>query len=279
MLDRIYLEITNVCNLSCTFCHKTKRRGAFISECEFDTVLEKIKDRAKHLYFHLMGEPCLHPLLPTFIEKARESGFLPAITTNGTLLSRVGDAIISAKPYKVSVSLHAPEANAAFSDKGYLDACIDFAKKAAENGIFVALRLWNLGTESDNSQIIERLHGAFQGEWEERRGGKSVRIASRIFIEFAERFDWPDAALPEDAPECDAFCYALREQIGILVDGSVVPCCLDSEGEMTLGNIFENSLDEILASSRAVAIYDGFTRRRAVEPLCRKCGYRSRFSK
>ena len=279
MLDRIYLEITNVCNLSCTFCHKTKRRGAFISECEFDTVLEKIKDRAKHLYFHLMGEPCLHPLLPSFIEKARESGFLPAITTNGTLLSRVGDAIISAKPYKVSVSLHAPEANVAFSDEGYLSSCIDFAKKAAENGIFVALRLWNLGTESDNSQIIERLRGAFQGEWEERRGGKSVRVASRIFIEFAERFAWPDAALPESEEDSDAFCYALREQVGILVDGSVVPCCLDSEGAMTLGNIFNESFEDIINCKRAKAICDGFSRRRAVESLCRKCGYRSRFSK
>ena len=143
----------------------------------------------------------------------------------------------------------------------------------------MALRLWNLGTEADNSHILEFLHKAFPGEWYDQRGGSSQRIADRIFLEWGERFEWPDPNLPECDPDSDRFCHGLRDQIGILVDGTVVPCCLDSDGNIPLGNLFDSTLEEILNSPRARAIYDGFSRRRAVEPICRKCGYAKRFSK
>ena len=278
MLEKVYMEITNVCNMSCAFCHKTTRKAESISEENFDTVIDKIAGKTKYVYFHLMGEPTLHPLLPKFIEKAKSKGLLPAITTNGTLLRKTGDSIISAKPYKISISLHAPAANTAFSDERYLNNCIEFAKNAAGKGLFVVLRLWNIGSGEDNSEIIEKLHESFQGEWQERRNGNSLRISTRIFLEFAERFEWPDIDVPECQAETDLFCYGLRDQVGILSDGTVVPCCLDADGNLALGNIYESSLDEIISSPRAKAIYDGFTRRRAVEPFCRKCGYAKRFS-
>ena len=279
MLDKIYLEITNVCNLDCSFCHKTAREKKRLSEQEFDMLLGKIEGKAKYLFFHLMGEPTLHPLLPRFIEAARAKGFLPAITTNGSLLSRRGDDLLAALPYKISISLHAPEANAAFADEGYWEGCIRFAKAAAVRGCIVALRQWNLGSDADNSTILAYLHEAFPDEWHDIRGGSSQRLSSKIFLEWGERFDWPDQALPACDPDADRFCYGLRDQIGILVDGTVVPCCLDADANLALGNLFESDLDTILASPRAKAIYDGFTRRRAVEPFCRKCGYTGRFSK
>ena len=279
MLDKIYLEITNICNLDCTFCHKTKRARKLMSYDEFNFLLSKIEGKAKYLYFHLMGEPSLHPNLPEFIRAARDKGFLPAITTNGSLLSEKGEAIINAVPYKVSVSLHAPEANAAFADEKYLSNCVNFAKKAAERGTYVALRLWNLGTDADNTEILEYLHSAFPEVWQSVRGGSSQRLSHRIFLEWGEHFEWPDPKLPESSPDCDAFCYGLRDQIGILADGTVVPCCLDADANLALGNLFDTELSKILSSPRAKAIYDGFTRRRAVESLCRKCGYARRFSK
>ena len=279
MLSKIYLEITNVCNLDCSFCHKTSRAKHLMSEAEFLALLDKIEGRAQYLFFHLMGEPTLHPLLPRFVEAARARGFRPAITTNGSLLAQKGAALLAARPYKVSISLHAPEANPAFSSDGYLDACIDFAKNAAHEGCIVALRLWNLGSGADNSEILDRLRGAFPDEWRDIRGGSSQRLAERIFLEWGERFQWPDPALPECDPESDLFCYGLRDQIGILADGTVVPCCLDADANLALGNLFSSELDEILASPRARQIYDGFSRRRASESLCRKCGYAKRFSK
>ena len=279
MLDRIYLEITNVCNLDCSFCHKTKREKKLISSEEFDILLVKIDGKSKHLFFHVMGEPTLHPLLPTFIEKAHQKGFLTAVTTNGSLLLEKGDKLLSTPLYKISISLHAPEANDAFKDEKYLPICVDFAKKMAERGCFVALRLWNLGSGADNREVLEFLHKEFPNEWESKRGGASQRLSTRIFLEWGERFEWPDPSLPERAPDADCFCYGLREQIGVLSDGTVVPCCLDSDGNIPLGNLYESSLEEILSTPRAKAIYDGFSRRQAVESLCRKCGYARRFSK
>ncbi len=246
---------------------------------EFNIILDKIEGKGRYLFFHLMGEPTIHPSLPYFIKTSRERGFLPAVTTNGSTLKKTGDQLLASPPYKISISLHAPEANPYFESDNYLKSCTDFAKKIANCGAFVALRLWNLGSGEDNSQILEFLHNEFSGEWTKIRRGNSQRLSDRIFLEWGERFDWPDMSCEECHPDADMFCYGLREQIGILVDGTVVPCCLDADGNIPLGNIYVESLDEILASKRARAIYDGFTRRRAVEELCRKCGFAKRFSK
>lgn len=279
MLNKIYLEITNVCNLDCSFCHKTSRKKKLMTEEEFNILTDKLQGRAKHLFFHLMGEPTLHPLLPKFIRIAKEKGFVPMLTTNGSLLHEQGDSLLESLPYKTSISLHAPEANPAFSAEGYIPSCIDFAKKAAENGGIVALRLWNLGSDADNSNILDALHKAFPDEWTPIRGGSSERLADRIFLEWGERFAWPSLSAPESDVNEDIFCYALRDQIGILVDGTAIPCCLDADGELRLGNLFSEELDEILSSPRAKGIYDSFTRHRAAESFCRKCGFAKKIRK
>ena len=280
MLDKIYLEITNFCNLTCTFCHKTSRKPRLMNEEEFELLTDKLQGKAKFLYFHLMGEPLMHPYLPKFIKRAWDKGFLPMLTTNGTLLGKeLGKRLLESLPYKISISLHAPDANPQFADESYLPRCIDFAKTASAKGCIVALRLWNLGTDADNSEIINTLRTHFPGEWEKIRGGSSLKLAPKLFLEWGEHFDWPDLAAEERPFDADAFCYGLRDHIGILVDGSVVPCCLDSDGILTLGNLFEKELDDILSSPRAMSIYDGFSHRKAAEELCRKCGYASRFSK
>ena len=279
MLDKIYLEITNVCNLDCSFCHKTKRTKKLMTKEEFDLLTDKLQGKANYLYFHLMGEPTLHPLLPIFIEAAKAKGFKPMLTTNGSLLKQAGDSLLDSLPYKISISLHAPDANPTFSDETYLNYCIDFAKKAASKGCIIALRLWNLGTDSDNTEILNALHSEFSGDWKSIRGGTSLKLAQNLFLEWGENFEWPDDKLQESDINADAFCYALRDHVGILVDGTVVPCCLDSDGSIPLGNLFDNELDDILMSPRARSIYDGFSKRRAVESFCRKCGFAKRFAK
>ena len=281
MINKAYLEITNVCNLSCSFCHKTKREKRFMTADEFDLLTDRLRGKVQYLFFHLMGEPTLHPLLPEFVKKASEKGFLPMLTTNGSLLAKCGEELLAAPFYKISISLHAPAANPAFADEAYLDNCASFALKASEKGIYTVLRLWNLGSEDEktNEAVLARLHGKFPEEWKPMRGGDSYRLHSRLFLEFGDRFDWPDLCAPSIGADGDCFCHGLRDQFGVLVDGSVVPCCLDSEGIVTLGNLFESEIDDILATPRARAIYDGFTRRRAAEELCRRCGYARRFSK
>ncbi len=279
MPDKVYLEITNLCNLSCTFCHKTRRPGRMMTAEEFDLLTARLAGKVRYLYFHLMGEPTLHPLLPEFIDKAKERGFLPMLTTNGSRLSVCGDALLSHPLHKISISIHAPEANPGFADGAYLDECTAFAKRAAEVGTIVALRLWNLGSDADNSETLARLHRAFPNEWETARAGESERLAPRIYLEWGERFDWPDADAPVRADGAPTFCHALRNHFGVLVDGTVVPCCLDADGVLALGNLFDTELEDILASPRAARIREGFVRRRATEELCKSCGFAHQFDR
>ncbi len=272
---KIYLEISNICNLRCSFCPKTRRAPRRMSAEEFECLAPRLRPYTDFLYFHLMGEPLCHPELESFLSIADRNGFKVIITTNGTLLAEKQKILLSSPAiHKVNISLHAFEANdlpIPFDD--YLGICFSFAK-AAEGKKIVVLRLWNEGGKNRlNSSILEKLKCYFDSEWiDERRG---TRIGEKIYLENGERFDWPDLSAPEGPSHL--FCYGLRDQLGILCDGTVVPCCLDHEGDIALGNIFDSTLDEILTSERATAIYEGFKSHRATEELCRKCGYARRF--
>lgn len=270
MITRCYLEITNVCNLSCVFCPKTERAKHTLTLDEFDALTSRLEGKVKFLYFHLMGEPFLHPLLPQFVLMARHKGFVPVITTNGTLLSRRAD-LLDALPHKIQISLHSHEGNAKENLAGYVDEVMAFSLEAAHRGCIVVLRLWNEGGHNwQNDDILNLLALHVPRPWTERHDG--WRLADNLYIENDNMFEWPDLQ-HATYDEQEVFCYALRNQIGVLVDGTVVPCCLDHNGDIALGNLFRQSLADILASPRARALYDGFTSHNAVEPLCQRCGY------
>lgn len=278
MPKKAYLEITNLCNLSCSFCHGTKREPKLISVEEFYTAAQRLRPFADYLYFHLLGEPLLHPDLAEFFRIAGELGFKVNITTNGTLLKEKSPVLLSAPAlHKISISLHCYEVNTlGLTLEDYLDMCFDFCKEAKQKGIICVMRLWNKGgSDTLNNEILSRMHSRFQGQWKELYSG--YKLEEYVFLEWGELFDWPDM----DAEDfgSDHSCYGLRDQVGVLCDGSVVPCCLDSEGTITLGNIFESSLEEILEGNRAQALRKSFQTRNVQEPLCRRCGYAAKFRK
>ena len=272
MISRCYLEITNACNLDCLFCPKTKRNKRRLTLEEFDTLSSKLEGKIQFLYFHLMGEPTLHPQLPKMVLMARNKGFIPVITTNGTFLKNA-DELIKAKPHKIQISLQAYEGNGMQEVDAYMEEVMAFSKKASQEGIIVILRLWNQGGyETRNEQILNKIANSQPRPWIERHDG--WKLADNLYVEFDKMFEWPDEKNDAYADELNnVFCYALRNQIGVLVDGSVVPCCLDHDGDMVLGNLYNQTFDEIVTSPRARAIYDGFTNHKAVEPLCQRCGY------
>lgn len=281
MLNRVYVEITNVCNLACSFCPGTARAPGFMSPEEFRTVADRLKGRTRHLYLHVMGEPLLHPSLGEILSAAGERDFRVCLTTNGTLLPRRGEELLTASAlHKVSVSLHSFEGNDRRDDlAGYLDGVLAFCRRAADRGVICALRLWNQGG-------ADRRNGEIEAFLSKRLGvditalpadpAGNRRLGEKLYLESAERFDWPDPAAPERDTQ---FCHALRRQIAVLRDGTVVPCCLDGEGRIPLGNLFVQDLEEILASPRAKAMERGFAARQPVEELCRRCGYAVRFNK
>jgi len=274
MYSRVYVEITNICNMNCSFCHGHSRRARRMTPGEFSHILDQLAGQTEYIYYHLMGEPLTHPDLPLFLKMAEEKGFRSVITTNGTLLDQRKEAILSAKPHKVSISLHSFESDDSERFARYLSDASDFAESAAARGIIVVFRLWNKGHDGGMNRKTEAfLRERLPGEWAENSRG--FRIRRKLFLEWGDRFLWPDIDGEEFSHR--AFCYGLQDHFGILCDGSVVPCCMDSDGVISLGNIFETDLREILSSPRAKAIIDGFSEKNAVEELCRKCGYAQRF--
>ena len=278
MFKRTYVEITNICSLQCSFCPGTRRRKRLMPAGEFRLLAGRLRPHVKYLYLHVMGEPLLHPELGDLLSIAGELGFRVCLTTNGTLLGERTELLLSAPAlHKVSVSLHSAEGNGMGELAGYLAAVWDYVLPASRAGTICVLRLWNAGgAEARNGEILaflaDRL-GAPPLDQPQPRPG-SWRLRERLYLERAEKFDWPDLS----APEADTrFCLGLRDQVAVLCDGTVVPCCLDHEGDVPLGNLLEQSLEEILASPRARALYDGFSRGKPSEELCRRCGFAARF--
>ena len=274
MYSRAYVEITNICNMNCSFCHGHSRPPRSMTEEEYARILEQLVGKTQYIYHHLMGEPLIHPLLPRFIQMACQAGFHPMITTNGTLLDRFGDGILIPGLHKVNISLHSFEGEDRERHRRYIQNVVDFIEKVRPLGVKVSLRLWNNGFDGGrNNTVLDELREYFPDPWRENTRG--YRIRDGLFLEWGDRFAWPDQNAPEGGE--DMTCRGLQDHFGILSDGTVVPCCLDSDGIIALGNVFREELSDILDSPRAKAIAEGFRCRKAVEDLCRRCGYARKF--
>ncbi|MBQ6714588.1 MAG: radical SAM protein [Clostridia bacterium] len=274
MYKKVYVEITNVCNMNCSFCHGHRRTPRQMSEEEFSVVLEKLQGKTNFIYYHLMGEPLTHPLLPRFLEMAKESGYKSIITTNGTLLKKRESEILSESVHKINISIHSFENEDREAHIEYIKGLADFSKKAASNGTIIVFRLWNKGLDDGKNQLaIEALKESVSPDWTENSRG--FKLQDKIYLEFGDRFEWPD--LSAEIKGDKFFCYGLKDQFGILSNGTVVPCCLDSDGIIDLGNIFEEDIDSILSSKRAADMVNGFRCGKATEELCQKCGYAQKF--
>lgn len=273
--SRVYVEITNICNRNCSFCPGTTREKRKMTFEEFSHIANSLVGITDYIYFHVMGESLTHPDLPRFIKYATSLGFKCAITTNGTLVSSRADELISSGIYKINLSVHSFEDGESEKYNSYIDSLIDFADKTSSQGILTVLRLWNKGYDGGlNDTTLEKLQTGLLGEW--KWGSRGARIRHKLHLEYGDRFEWPD--MEAEFIGNSVFCYGLRDHFGILSDGRVIPCCLDREGEITLGNIFEDNIRDILSSDRARAIVEGFDKRCATEELCKRCGYATRFN-
>lgn len=286
---KFYIEITNVCNLACNFCPQTKREPEFMKVENFSNILDKIKPYAEYIYLHVKGEPLLHPEIDKLLDLSYEKGFKVNITTNGTLIYKVKDKLLT-KPAlrQVNFSLHSFDGNDHSKNKDeYINNILSFSNSAIKKtNMLISLRLWNLSENNianlerkRNHSLLEIIEKEFNLNYkiqEKVSPGRGIKISDRIYVNQDHQFKWPD--LNEEADNGEGFCYGLRNQIAILVDGTVVPCCLDGEGVINLGNINKMDFSKIIESKRATDIFNGFSNRQAVEELCKKCGYRKKFN-
>lgn len=284
---KVYIEITSVCNLACSFCPPTARAKGLIKVEQFNKILDEIRPHTKYIYLHVKGEPLLHPRIDQLLDAAHEKGFKVNITTNGTLIKKNFHKLLG-KPAlrQINFSLHSFDGHEGSENREkYLGDILHFVREVQQHNVLISYRLWNLQQNevSDvvarrNRETLEMLEQEYNLDYliEERvEPGKGIKIGRNIYLNQDHEFRWPSLLEPEDSSK--GFCHALRSHAAILVDGTVVPCCLDGEGVINLGNVHETSFSDIVEGERANRLVEGFSRREAVEELCRKCGYRQKF--
>ena len=257
---KIYVEITNGCNLNCDFCIKNTRTKKFITIDEFKILLNKIKPYTNYLYLHVLGEPLLHPNINELIDIA-SLDFKINITTNGYLINNIKTDNIR----QLNISLHSFNDKYNISLEKYLQNI--FNKIDNLNNTYISLRLWV--QNKYNKEIINYINHRYNLNLDENI--KNYKINNHIFINNFHEFIWPD--LDNNYYNESGSCYALIDHIGILVDGTIVPCCLDSKGIINLGNIYMDDLEKVLTNSRVVGMIKNFKSNKKCEELCRHCNF------
>lgn len=286
---KIYIEITNQCNLTCDFCPPTNRKKERMGLDTFEIILNEIQPHTEYIYFHVRGEPLGHPYLEEFLDISYRKGFKVHITTNGTLIEDKRHLLATHPAIRqINFSLHSFDGNHRLgNEEEYITPILSFVKEAiVESKVIVSLRFWNHIQEIDkdsskNLSLLQKIGKSFAVNLPYDtifHSGEGFKLADRVYLNQEYQFKWPTLD-EENTLDAEGFCYALRNQIAILVDGTVVPCCLDAEGVMDLGNLLSTPFLEILKGDRATAIFNGFSQRKIVENLCAGCDYRRRFSK
>lgn len=273
-LNRLYIEITNVCNMKCSFCIQNSRESSFMDVDMFENLISSWKTYSDYIYLHVLGEPLMHPQLDSILGLCDKYEMKVTITTNGSLLKERYPILVSHPSIRqINISVHNfKEQNIDMAV--YVENCIFAGGELAKQQIYVNYRFWNLNdgkSDEETKEVLTMFEKAFSMNFQLMK----QQIGDYQYIHFDEVFEWPSLELPYLGER--GKCLGTRSQIGILVDGTLIPCCLDAKKQIPLGNIKENSLDELLQSDRYLAMKQGFEDNKAVEELCKHCSFKSRF--
>lgn len=271
---KIYIEITNNCNLNCSFCSEVKRKKRFMTRDEFESILIKIKDYTDYIYLHVKGEPLLHPNIIEFLRLAEKYNLKVNLTTNGTLFSKISKELSECRSlHKINFSLH--------SENNLDNYCEEIFKNVELlKDKIINYRLWTLKNnelDKKSQEIVNKIKEYYnlpQETVNKIYTSNNIKIKSTIYVDKDNEFSWPEVTTHKS----NGYCYALKTQIGILVDGTVVPCCLDSNGVINLGNIFKENLEEIINSEKYTSLQKSFQDRKPCEELCKSCTFKERLN-
>ncbi len=280
---KVYIELTNICGLECSFC-PTKASPPQTMNLEFfEDILKQLQPYTKNIALHVFGDPLVIKNLEEYLNLALKYHFQVDITTTGYYLNKFNLNLFLHKAIKqINFSLNSYNKNEMnITLKEYLQPMFELCTLKLKNKRhnFINFRLWNLDnshSENDfNTQVFSLLSEHFNVNLEDISFDKSIRLENQILINFDNYFQWPNL---ENKQETDGYCHGLSSQIGILSSGIVVPCCLDSFGIINLGNMKTTNLKDILHSKKAIDIVEGFKNNIAVEELCKKCTFKERFN-
>lgn len=255
-----------------------------MSPAEFRQLAAAASLHTRYIYLHVKGEPLLHPALGELLAIAHEYGLMVNLTTNGVLLPQQKNLLLDSQSLRqTNLSIHGYHEQSHGPLGAWLAVLCDYARQSSAKGRYTVFRFWSLDkarkATGDGARALALLQQEFpRGEsLASLSGQRAVQLDERVFVSFEEQFTWPDVKNPDYGTV--GSCYGGRAMIGILADGTIVPCCLDGEGVCALGNALETPLATILDTKRYRALAGGFANHQVVEPLCRRCGYRLRFDK
>ena len=266
---KIYIEITNICNLKCSFCSKSNRKLKEMTTIEFEEVLKKINNHVDYIYLHVKGEPLVHLKLDEILQLTKEYNKKVCITTNGVFLKNKLDILKKYNNiYQINISLHSEK-----NKKNYLE---DIFTSIEELNTYISYRFWTLdeGKMDEKTKLyLNKIKEKYQKE--ELYDG--IKLKDKTYLSLENKFTWPD--ISNNYYNEIGSCYGGKSHLAILNDGTVTICCLDGEGISNLGNIFETSLENILSSEKYKNIIKGFNDRKVHLEICKHCSYKDRFSK
>ena len=284
---RVYVELTNTCGLACTFCPPKKHPSAIISLPFFEHLLEELSSYTKEIALHMGGDPLTLSNLSAYLDICEQKNIKVMLTTSGYYLNKHDLTTFMHPAIKqINLSLNSYNKNSMpLSFEAYMKPIIALCHLKHEKNnkaLFINLRLWNMdeshSEKAFNEMLFSFLEESFkitldtQTIYDEKP--RSVRLTEKILLHFDGYFEWPSL---ESNHYSQGACLGLRSHFGILSNGDVVPCCLDKDGLMVLGNVQHEPLKNILNSPRAQAIIQGFNNHQAVELVCQNCSYKDRF--
>lgn len=262
---KIYIEITNACNLNCSFCIKNQRKTIYITKDEYKIIIDKIKNYTKEIYLHVLGEPLLHKDINYFIKYAAQNNLLVNITTNGYLINNIKEIN---EINRLNISLHSFNEKYKIDLITYLENIFNIIDKL-RNNTFISLRLW-VGS-NNTEKIIKYINNRYNTNIINLEKNTKTKITNNLIIDTFHEFIWPD--LNNSYYNEKGKCMGLIDHIGILSDGTIIPCCLDSKGIINLGNIFTEELDTILDKPIVNEMITGFKKGQKSQELCKHCSF------
>jgi MoaA/NifB/PqqE/SkfB family radical SAM enzyme len=232
---RTYIEISNICNLQCSFCPVVERDNLVLRPEHFKKVLEQVAPITNEVCLHLMGEPLAHPHLAEIFKICEELAVKVQLTTNGVNIKSKMDLLTSFSSLRqINFSLQSYKDN--FPDRPlqtYLEPIFEFTKALnfSRPEVYINYRLWNIGrsssSELDNADIFDAIENSFEikiNRQVQTESIKSKKIWNKLYLHFDDHFDWPSWDEPDQGEL--GRCHALTGHFGIHADGTVVPCCL-----------------------------------------------------
>ncbi|MGL2702246.1 radical SAM/SPASM domain-containing protein [Helicobacter pylori] len=274
---KIYIELSDICGLQCSFCPNPKNiRGVMPLEL-FEKICKEAAPLTQIITLHVLGDPCKLKNLNHYLSTARRFSLKVDLVTSGAYLHDF-ETLLQDAIYQISISLDAGLDNHnKLNQHRYIQKILEFCRYKCEKNseVFLNLRIQDSTLEKHQNLIKPFLESFEYVSLENLKSQGRARLFKKSFLNIQKTFKWPDlnAQNPLNQESKTPYCYGLIKQIAILSNGVVVPCCMDTQAHINLGNLNHTSLKDILNSQKAMAIKTHFLKGEALELLCKNCSY------